>query len=186
MLIKFIKFIAVFILFSATAYAQPAVQFFDMEVTSANLDWQKGDVQTNKIFKSKEYLNWKNEFNESNAAYAELDLDGDGVKEIIIAGRDFPARGRGYLLLKINGNKLMTIASFRGGLIFHKESKDKKKYDLHIFEKWYGDMYYHVLKLNEGKYKIKSSTLLPRTIYDASFYERWVELNFNSLFDAKR
>jgi hypothetical protein len=175
-----------FFIFAMTeVIAQPITQPFDMEVTSSMLEWRVVNEQINSISKSNAYNKWKKEFAEESVAYAELDVDGDGRKEIIVAGSSFPLRGRGHIILRKNGKKLMNVAQFRGGFIFHKEDKNKKKYSLHVLEKLDGNMYYQVLNLSNGIYKIKSSTHLPRTIYNAEFYDRWVVLNYNEKFSPK-
>jgi hypothetical protein len=159
------------------AYAQPAIQPFDMEVTTSMLKWKSGELSDRGIISSNALKNWKNDFAEDSFYFSELDVNGDKINEIIVAGSSFPARGRGYLLLQKQNNIWRDIARWRGGYIFHKKSKDVKKYDIHIFEKYYGEMYYIKAKLKGGKFTNDFVTLLPRTLYDSSFYETWQSLN---------
>jgi hypothetical protein len=173
------------VLSAFTISAQPTVQPFDMEVTAPMLEWKSVEKNSQKIYNSRIYLSWKREFSEERAVYSELDIDGDGKKEIIIAGDGFPSRGRGYLILKKVKGTFVNINQFRGGFIFYRENKSIKKYDLHIFEKWDGDMYYYVQKISNGQFKLKSTTLLPRTLYDGEFYEKWVELNYIEKFHVR-
>lgn len=173
----------IFVVFCTYAYAQPAIQPFDMEVTTTMLHWKKGEVLDKNIRSSLAVKKWRHDYAEEYFYYTEIDINGDRAKEILIAGTTFPARGRGYLLLKRSGNNWIDIASWRGGFIFHKESKNVKAYDIHIFEKDYGEMYYAKAKWKGNKFSNEFVTLLPRTIYDSSFYEFWQSLN--SIDDSK-
>lgn len=167
----------IFVLVCFNATAQPAIQPFDMEVTTSMLQWKRGELIGKNISASRSVKSWKHEFAEESFYYSELDVDGDKKNEILISGATFPARGRGYLLLTKKGNNWIGIASWRGGFIFHKESKSVKAYDIHIFEKDYGEMYYAKEKMKNGKFTVEFVTLLPRTLYDSTFYETWQSLN---------
>lgn len=167
----------VWVFFCAYAYAQPSIQPFDMEVTTSMLHWKNGEMLDKTIRNSLAIKKWQQGYAEEYFYFAEMDINGDKKKEILIAGTAFPTRGRGYLLLKNSGNNWIDIASWRGGFIFHKESKNVKVYDIHIFEKDYGEIYYAKAKLKGIKFVSEFVTLLPRTLYDSSFYGTWQQLN---------
>lgn len=172
------KFIIIFFAFlCGGVIAQPVVQPFDMEVTTSMLKWKRGELSDKSVLSSKALNRWMYEYSEESFYYAELDVDSDKTNEIIIAGNSFPARGRGYLLLKKRNKTWEDIANWRGGFIFHKQAKNVKNYDVHIFEKDYGEMYYAKAKMKNGKFVNEFVTLLPRTLYESSFYETWQHLN---------
>lgn len=157
--------------------AQPSVQAFDMEVTTSMLGWSQNELGERNVHISNALKKWKKEFSEEKNYFAEIDIDGDKANEMIIAGGDFPTRGRAYLLLKKQSGKWVSIAYWRGGFIFHKESIGVKIYDLHTFEKINGEMYYSKNKFKNGKYINDFATLMPRTLYDSTFYDKWKILN---------
>lgn len=48
------------------------------------------------------YKAWSKDFaaNDPYGRYTEIDLNADGVKQLIVAESDFPASGRGFLILQ--------------------------------------------------------------------------------------
>ena len=172
--------LAVIILFTSAGLtiAQPAVQEYDYEITSQMLRWKNINKGNLAIRKLPAYKTWSDNFgaNDQSARYAEVDLNGDGIKEIIVADSDFPAGGRGFLFLQKQSEKYVAIAYFRGGFVLARDDM-KKYFNLHIYEKSGGDMHFIFLKYKQGKYDLFFNTKLPRTIYDEDFHVKWQELN---------
>ena len=178
MLIKKILAFTFLLGVGCSSVSQPVVQPFDYEVTTLMLTWKsihQGDLGIPKL---PGYKAWSRDFaaNDPLVRYAEVDLNSDGVKEIIVADSDFPASGRGFLFLQKQSGRYVPIAAFRGGFILTR-SDMKKYFNVQIFEKEYGEMYFYELKFSGSKYRLLFETKLARTIYDADFYERWKALN---------
>jgi hypothetical protein len=162
----------------SSSVSQPVVQPFNYEVTTLMLTWKSIHQDNLGIPKLPGYKAWSKDFavNDPLVQYAEVDLNSDGVKEIIVADSEFPTRGRGFLFLQKQGGKYVPIAAFRGGFILTR-SDMKNYFNIQIFEKEYGEMYFYELGFKGGKYRFLFETKLARTIYDAEFYERWKVLN---------
>lgn len=173
-------FILFFVILSPSVFSQPAVQPFDIEVTADMLKWKGASLLPAEIKKSKVLKHWQDEFAEENIAFAELDVNGDNTKEFIIAGSDFPTRGRGFLIIQKTKNGWKNIMQWRGGFIFHRENKPG--YSLHVFENSVGNMYYLKLNYERAGYSKEFFTLLPRTIYNGDFLVLWQSLNGMNIF----
>lgn len=163
---------------SGAVTSQPTVQAYDYEITSMMLTWKNINEGNLGISKLPVYKAWSKDFatNDPYVRYAEVDLNADGVKEIIVADSDFPSRGRGFLIMQKQSGKFVSIAFFRGGFILTRNDM-KKYFKIHIFEKEYGVMDFYELQYKQGKYRLTFETELPRTIYDADFYAKWQYLN---------
>ena len=159
-------------------FSQPAVQAYDYEITPMMLTWKSIHEGNLGIPKLPAYKAWSKDFaaNDPYVRYAEVDLNADGVKEVIVADSDFPSRGRGFLILQKQSGKLVPITFFRGGFILTRNDM-KKYFKFHIFEKEYGVMTFYELQYKQGKYRLTFETELPRTIYDEGFYAKWQYLN---------
>ena len=72
------------------------------EITSMILTWKSIHQGNLEIPKLPAYKAWSKDFaaNYPYGRYAEIDLNADGVKELIVAESDFPASGRGFLILE--------------------------------------------------------------------------------------
>jgi len=163
---------------ASSAATQPVVQPFDYEITTLMLTWKNINQGNLGLTKLPGYKAWSKDFaaNDPLVSYAEVDLNADGIKEIIVADSEFPTRGRGFLFLQKRGGKYVPITAFRGGFILTR-SDMKKYFNIQIFEKEYGEMYFYELGFKGGKYRLLFETKLARTIYDAEFYDRWKALN---------
>ena len=177
MVLRFFLSIALFVSFGM-ASSQPAVQAYDYEITPMMLTWKNLSDGKLGIQKLNAYKSWSKDFaaNDPYVRYAEVDLNADGVKEVIVADSDFPTRGRAFLILQKQSGKLVPITFFRGGFILTRNDM-KKYFKLHIFEKDYGVMTFYELQYKQAKYRLTFETELPRTIYDEGFYAKWQYLN---------
>ena len=87
---------------SASAVAASALKSRTYEITSMILTWKSIHQGNLEIPKLPAYKAWSKDFaaNYPYGRYAEIDLNADGVKELIVAESDFPASGRGFLILQ--------------------------------------------------------------------------------------
>jgi hypothetical protein len=156
--------------------AQPTVQDFEYEITSAMLDWKSVEFSDFPAAKDKTFLKWKKDFDAEAPRFTKLDIDSDGNDELLVSDNDFPARGRAFLILQSQQGVWRNILEFRGGFILFRKNKTEA-FRIHIYEKEHGVMKFFEMYYSNKKFKLKFETTLPRTIYDEKFYEKWRYLN---------
>ena len=164
------------VFFTSHSIAQPAAQHFEQEITSAMLDWKSVEISDFPANKNKAFLLWKKGYGAERPVFAKVDINGDGIDELLISDNDFPARGRAFLMMQIQHGDWRNIVDFRGGFILLRKNK-KDTFKIHIYEKEYGVMRFYEMNYLDNKFKLKFETTMPHTIYDESFYEKWRYLN---------
>jgi hypothetical protein len=170
-------FLTVLFAAATSAHSQPAVQAFDHEITTLMLEWNSIEDGKFPALKSRALSAWRKDFGAlDNLYYANVDLNNDGRLELVVTDLNFPTRGRGFLFLQKQRGDWVNVAAFRGGFILTRDDV-KKYFNIQIFEKEYGEMYFYELGFKGGKYRLLFETKLARTIYDAEFYEKWKFLN---------
>jgi len=111
--------------------------------------------------------------------FALVDLNGDGVEEVIIASSDFPSGGREYLLLMRRGRRWQNIGEIQGGLTLSLANANSVG-SFYAITSFYrsGDIYENRFRFSKGRYRLVSQSELPRAVSRSCWWDWfWWRLN---------
>jgi hypothetical protein len=150
------------------------------------LNWKTSDELPLNIKKSKIYEKWiRNTWNQPPEWFAKIDIDdSDKTQEILIASSLSGSGGRNFLLItQTKNNEWNELAFIFGAPIFMK-SNPSGYADLQTYHRDGAEMWLRSFKYINGKYKVQTQTLLPRSIVTECFYQNWLKLNLLNNFST--
>lgn len=156
-----------------------------IEISSLDVDWSK-EKPPPEVLKSFKNL-WPGDPEDPESqgdtginavsGIFRVDLDGDGVKEIIGASRDFPSGGRIYLIFAKRKGKWRSIGLVQGG--FNLSFADNAN-TFYMIDSYYrsGDTYQNTFIYSRGRYRLARSTKLPRALTNTCWWHAfWTDFN---------
>lgn len=148
------------------------------EITVSDLKWADPAQLPDGIQKSIDYQKWSNDLDSPILWFSEINVDDNNkTQEILIASSFSGSGGRHFLLMtETKKGKWRALSRIFGAPIFI-ASQTSAYADLQTYHRSGGDMWLQVFKYKNQKYKLHTSTLMPRSLVTECFYQRWLQLN---------
>lgn len=163
-------------------YFPSSYSFASLIITTSDIEWTPAEPR--RLEKQQAYKKWKKDFwilskkeakrlgiSEHSLRHSEIDVDNDGVKEILVQDTTWYSGGFGIGLFQKKGHSWKLISQHRGAFVLI--NKYNQRLELLLIERSGLDYTSFAMKYNLGKYHlVKSSDC-------AIGFNRFWELNWS-------
>lgn len=127
----------------------------EVQAYAPDLAWKTGDIPKSAFDALPKWMTQKDADGTPTwsgpAAFVSVDLDGDGIEELIVRSGEPFSGGPQFAILRKSGNRWRTIGEIQGGFAISKRSRNGYA-DLETWSR-HPETYHYLWRFSEGRYK---------------------------------